>query len=78
VRNIPEDSTIDAVKEILEATGAVVSSIVFDGEAKEGKRIAVVRFSPLPPPWTLTPEQLAIPVLTPIPEPEPEPEVCVI
>eukprot|EP00955_Chlamydomonas_euryale_P083934 363901-Chlamydomonas_euryale.AAC.34 len=72
VRNVPEDCSTDDVKAVIESAGATVRDVVFDGEAKEGKLVAIVRFTPLQPAWTLTKEQLDQPMLHPVPEPEPE------
>eukprot|EP00195_Chlamydomonas_chlamydogama_P017919 CAMPEP_0202896070 /NCGR_PEP_ID=MMETSP1392-20130828/5135_1 /ASSEMBLY_ACC=CAM_ASM_000868 /TAXON_ID=225041 /ORGANISM="Chlamydomonas chlamydogama, Strain SAG 11-48b" /LENGTH=882 /DNA_ID=CAMNT_0049581299 /DNA_START=95 /DNA_END=2743 /DNA_ORIENTATION=+ len=67
VRNIPESSTVDDVKQLLESVGAPVRSIVFDeSEKKDGKQAAIVRLQPMPLPWTLTEEDLAVPLLPPI------------
>jgi hypothetical protein len=72
VRNVPGESSADELKEVIEACGINVKSIVFEPEKKDGKQLAIVRFHPLPLPWTLSEEDLAVPVLgSPAEEDEP-------
>ena len=54
------------MKAVIEACGIAVRSIAFEEEKNEGKQTAIVRFHPLPLPWRITAEELAVPVVTPL------------
>ena len=56
------------MKAVIEACGIAVRSIAFEEEKNEGKQTAIVRFHPLPLPWRITAEELAVPVVTPLAE----------
>ena len=71
VRNIPEaEDASESLKAAIEACGVNVRSIAFEEKSKDGKQSALVRFAPLPLPWTLTEACLASPVVTVHPQPE--------
>ena len=59
IKGIPEGSTPEDVRKVLEDVGAPVSSVVFDDEDKrDSKLTALVRLKPPPVPWALTEEEL--------------------
>jgi hypothetical protein len=74
VKNVPENSTPEAVKEAIEACGVTVRSVAFEPELRDGLHTAIVRFPVMPLPWNISAEELAVPLL-PVPEPEAKPEV---
>lgn len=61
LRALPEGCTADDVKESVEKCGVTVRSIAMEND-RLGKPVALVRFPPLPLPWTLSEEDLAMPL----------------
>ena len=76
VRNVPElEDVSDTLKTAIEACGVSVRSIAFEEKGKDGKQSALVRFAPLPLPWTLSEACLACAVVSVHPEPPVAPPV---
>ncbi|GAX84441.1 hypothetical protein CEUSTIGMA_g11861.t1 [Chlamydomonas eustigma] len=65
VRNLTAECTSDMLEKAVKACGLAVKSISFELDKKDNKQTAFVRFPPLPLPWTISEEDLAIPVLGP-------------